>query len=206
MRSMDDDRPRTSDRINRVERSDSRGERLDRAEPRASDPRVEARGEARGGGERPKTTQLATQLQRWADGKATLKDVRGYSDEELYAVAKTAYYFFYQGRLNEARTLFQGLYAVNPLDAYFAKALGVVELAAGNVQGALSAYDVAIKLAPSDPSVYVGRAEVKLYQGNKGQAADDLRKAISVSKDESPIRKKAWAMLQSIGAGGSRNR
>src|SRR5256885_17160762 len=90
-------------------------------------------------GERPPTTDrprtgsstLAAKLQRWADGKGTLKDVRGYSDEELYAVAKTAYFFYYQGRLNEARVLFQGLYAINPLDPYFAKALGGVELAAG---------------------------------------------------------------------------
>src|SRR5262245_37504373 len=61
----------------------------------------------------PKTSPLAARLQRWADGKGTLKDVRGYSDEELYAVAKTAYFFYYQGRLNEARVLFQGLYAID---------------------------------------------------------------------------------------------
>ena len=61
--------------------------------------------------------RLLMQLQKWADGKATLKDVRGYSDEELYAIAKTAYFFYYQGRLDEARTLFQGLYAVNPADS-----------------------------------------------------------------------------------------
>src|SRR5262245_43939121 len=54
----------------------------------------------------PKASSLAARLQRWADGKGTLKDVRGYSDEELYAVAKTAYFFYYQGRLNEARVLF----------------------------------------------------------------------------------------------------
>src|SRR5262245_58172866 len=44
----------------------------------------------------PKASPLAARLQRWADGKGTLKDVRGYSDEELYAVAKTAYFFYYQ--------------------------------------------------------------------------------------------------------------
>jgi type III secretion system low calcium response chaperone LcrH/SycD len=156
--------------------------------------------------DRPKASPLAAKLQRWADGKGTLKDVRGYSNEELYAVAKTAYFFYYQGRLNEARVLFQGLYAIDPLDPYFAKALGVVELAAGNVQGALSAYDVAIKLAPNDPAAYVGRAEVKLYQGNKGQAAEDLRKAIGVSDQESKIRAKAWSMLQSITSSGPRGR
>lgn len=139
--------------------------------------------------------KLVAALQKWADGKATLRDVRGYSDEELYAIAKTAYFFFYQGRVNEARTLFQGLYAVNPTDAYFAKALGVVELAAGNAQGAMAAYDVAIKLAPSDPQAYVGRAEVKLSMGQRAQAIEDLRKASSLAGEGDAVGRKAEAMI-----------
>jgi type III secretion system low calcium response chaperone LcrH/SycD len=142
--------------------------------------------------------KLVQQLQKWADGKATLKDVRGYSDEELYSIARTAYFFYYQGRINEARTLFQGLYAVNPLDANFAKALGVVELAAGNGQGALAAYDVAIKLSPGDVAAYVGRAEVRLALGQKNVAVDDLRKALSIAQDDNPNKAKASAMLAAL--------
>jgi type III secretion system low calcium response chaperone LcrH/SycD len=139
--------------------------------------------------------KLVAALQKWADGKATLRDVRGYSDEELYAIAKTAYFFFYQGRVNEARTLFQGLYAVNPTDSYFAKALGVVELAAGNAQGAMAAYDVAIKLSPNDAQAYVGRAEVKLAMGQKGQAIEDLRRASSLAGEGDAVGRKAEAMI-----------
>ncbi|WP_224369370.1 SycD/LcrH family type III secretion system chaperone [Hyalangium versicolor] len=142
--------------------------------------------------------KLVAALQRWADGKATLREVRGYTDEELYAIAKTAYFFFYQGRVNEARTLFQGLYAVNPTDAYFAKALGVVELAAGNAQGALAAYDVAIKLAPNDVQAHVGRAEVKLALGQKPQAIEDLRKATGMAPEDDPVARKAAAMISAL--------
>lgn len=143
--------------------------------------------------------KLAAALQRWADGKATLRDVRGYTDEELHAIAKTAYFFFYQGRVSEARTLFQGLYAVNPTDVYFAKALGVVEMAAGNGQGALAAFDVAAKLAPQDPAVYVGRAEVKLALGQKQQAMEDLRRAAAMTPPDDPVVRKAGAMLTALG-------
>src|SRR5689334_2786929 len=142
--------------------------------------------------------RLVAALQKWADGKATLREVRGYSDEELYSIARTAYFFYYQGRINEARTLFQGLYAVNPLDSYFAKALGVVELAAGNGQGALAAYDVAIKLSPEDTAAYVGRAEVKLALGQKPQALEDLRRASQVVTPEDPIKPKVFAMLGAL--------
>jgi type III secretion system low calcium response chaperone LcrH/SycD len=141
---------------------------------------------------------LAQRLQKWAEGKATLKDVRGYSDEELYSIARTGYYFFYQGKVNEARTVFQGLYAINPTDAYFAKALGVVEMAAGNPAGAVAAYDVALKIAPRDAAAYLGRAEVKLLQGQKAQALDDLRRAQQFSAPDSPENAKITAMLQSL--------
>ena len=141
---------------------------------------------------------LAARLQKWADGKATLKEVRGYSDEELYSIARTGFYFFYQGKLNEARTVFQGLYAVNPMDPYFAKALGVVEMASGNPAGAVAAYDVALKLAPSDAQAWLGRAEVRLLQGAKAEAIDNLRKAQQHSKPESPENQKVSAMLQAL--------
>jgi type III secretion system low calcium response chaperone LcrH/SycD len=141
---------------------------------------------------------LAARLQKWADGKATLKEVRGYSDEELYSIAKTGYFLFYQGKVAEARTVFQGLYAINPLDAYFAKALGVVEMAAGNPAGAVAAYDVALKIAPKDAGAYLGRAEVKLLQGQRAQAIDDLRRAQQYSEAESQENQKAAALLQSL--------
>lgn len=138
---------------------------------------------------------LAQRLQKWADGKATLKDVRGYSDEELYSIARMGYFFFYQGKVDEARTVFQGLYAINPTDAYFAKALGVVEMAANNPAGALAAYDVALKIAPQDAAAYAGRAEVKLAQGQKAPAIDDLRRAQQLLADGNPLKDKVSAML-----------
>ena len=142
--------------------------------------------------------RLTAMMQRWADGKATLRDVRGYTDDELYAIAKTAYIFFYQGRIAEARTLFQGLYAVNPADAYFAKALGVVEMAAGNPQGALAAYDVALKLDARDAQAYVGRAEVRLSLGQKAQALEDLRRIASLVDADEPLAHKAEAMMTAL--------
>jgi type III secretion system low calcium response chaperone LcrH/SycD len=141
---------------------------------------------------------LAASLQRWADGKTTLKDVRGYTDDELYAIARMAYYLYFQGKLEEARTLFQGLYAVNPVDPYFANALGVVELASGNEHGALAAYDVAIKLAPDDPGGHVGRAEVHLAQGKKSQAMEDLKRAAAVGSPDHNLKPKVYAMLEAL--------
>jgi type III secretion system low calcium response chaperone LcrH/SycD len=141
---------------------------------------------------------LTARLQKWADGKATLKDVRGYSDEELFSIARTGYFFYYQGKLAEARTVFQGLYAIDPLEPYFAKALGVVEMASGNTAGALAAYDVALKIDSEDSMAYVGRAEVKLAQGMRSSAVDDLRRAqTNVGADEA-LKAKILGMLENL--------
>jgi type III secretion system low calcium response chaperone LcrH/SycD len=141
---------------------------------------------------------MAQRLQKWADGKATLKDVRGYSDEELYSIARMGYFFYYQGKYEEARTIFQGLYAVNPLDPYFAKALGVVEMASKNPAGALAAYDVCLKLSPQDSAAYVGRAEVKIAQGQRSGAVDDLRRAAQFVDAQDPLKEKIAALLQRL--------
>src|SRR5690606_8599148 len=134
-------------------------------------------------------------LQAWADGKATLKDVRGYSDAELHAVAQAAHTYFYQGRLDEARTLFHGLFAVDPTNAYFARGLGVVEMAAENPEGALAAFDVAAKLDGRDPGIYVARAEVKLSPNHRRSTLEDLHRAVQVGAPDDPAVKKAHAMI-----------
>jgi tetratricopeptide (TPR) repeat protein len=139
------------------------------------------------------TQQLA---EEWADGNATLKDVRGYSAEELQAIARTAHVFFCQGRIEEARVLFEGLQAIDPLDPYFASALAVVQFAGGNAQAALAAWDAAIPLAPDEPSVWVGRAEVKLALGNRAQAIADLQRALTIASRQHPLRPKIDALLR----------
>ena len=95
------------------------------------------------------------------------------------------------------RTLFQGLFAVNPRDAYFARALAVVEYAAGNPEGSLSAWEVAVKLDPADPAGYLGRAEVLLSTGQRQRAAEDLKKASRLDGD-ARLKAKAESMLGAL--------
>ena len=62
----------------------------------------------------------------WAQGKLTLREIKGYTDEELYAIAHVGYFFLMQGKNDEARTLFEGLVAVDPRNDYYYRALGVI--------------------------------------------------------------------------------
>ena len=62
---------------------------------------------------------IQQQLPRWAAGKVTLKELKGYTDDELYAIAHTAYFFVMQGKNQEAKTLFEGLVAIDPRNDYY---------------------------------------------------------------------------------------
>lgn len=130
-----------------------------------------------------------------AEGSATLQQLRGYSDEALHAVARQAVMLFLQGKLADARSIMQGLAAVNPGEAYFARILGVAECAAGELEEALACFDAAIRLDAQEPAGYVGRAEVLLAMGQRARAAEDLKRALAAGSD-SRMAAKARAMLQ----------
>lgn len=146
----------------------------------------------------PSDKELPQLLARWAEGKATLREVRGYTDEEMYAIARAGHVYFQQGQVTEARAIFQGLFALAPRDAGYARALGVVEWAAGNAEGALQAFDVAVKLDPTAAAGFVGRAEVRIAAGQRREARSDLEKAVALGKPKEPLRLKAEAMLVAL--------
>jgi hypothetical protein len=51
---------------------------------------------------------------------------QAWSQEEMYYIAERAYRLHCEGRLREAETLFAGLSAVSPADAYYRRALAAV--------------------------------------------------------------------------------
>jgi cytochrome c-type biogenesis protein CcmH/NrfG len=143
-------------------------------------------------------TALEARLQDWADGKSTLQEVRQYSDEELFSISRIGYFYFCQGKLDEARKIFHGLFALNPMNSYFARALGVIEMAAGNDKGAVAAYDVALRLNPEDAAALVARAEIRLFQKSRMQAIEDLRRAQHVAGADAALKSKIFGLLRSL--------
>ena len=69
-------------------------------------------------GERLSGQQLQARVEklvtRWSEGRTNLKQIVGMSDEELYAVASQGYYLFLQGKIEQARVIFEGLVAIDP--------------------------------------------------------------------------------------------
>lgn len=138
-------------------------------------------------------------LTSWSTGKTTLREIKKYSDDELSAIAHMGYFFLMQGKYGEARTLFEGLVAVDPRNDYYYRALGVIFQRLGEDDRAIKQFAYAIKLNPGSPHAYVNRAEISIAQGDMHLAERDLRWALERmgSKDEQ-LSKKAWALLSIV--------
>lgn len=139
---------------------------------------------------------LAPLIKSWASGGGvTLKEVKGYSDDELYAIAHQAYYFLLQGKLDEAKTIYEGLNAIDPRNDYYYRALGVIYHRLGDAERALRAFTNATRCAPSNLAAFINRAEVLIATGRKREALADLDHAVSIAKDPTTqLARKAKAL------------
>jgi tetratricopeptide (TPR) repeat protein len=145
----------------------------------------------------PQNAQATQQLlARWAAGKVTLKELKGYTDDELFAIAHTGYFFLMQGKNQEAKTLFEGLVAIDPRNDYYYRALGVIFHKLGDAERAIKQFSYAIQVNPKSAAAWVNRAEVHLSQGKSADAGNDLRKALEVVTPREPqLARKARALL-----------
>lgn len=144
----------------------------------------------------PSAAQMQQMLSRWAQGRITLKELKGYSDDELFAIAHTGYFFLMQGKNDEARTLFEGLVAIDPRNDYYYRALGVIFHKLGDAERAIKQFSYAIQVNPKAAAAWVNRAEVYVSLGRSLEASNDLRKALDVITPREPqLARKARALL-----------
>ena len=144
--------------------------------------------------------ELPALLPKWAAGQITLKELKGYSDDELYAIAHTGYFFLMQGKNNEAKTLFEGLVAIDPRNDYYYRALGVIFHKLGDAERAIKQFGYAIRVSPRSAAAYVNRAEVFLATSRFSEAATDLQRALEhVTPRDVALARKARALLSVVG-------
>ncbi|MBL4818380.1 MAG: hypothetical protein JKY15_03995 [Deltaproteobacteria bacterium] len=130
----------------------------------------------------------------------TLKALRGYTDEELQTVSQIAYYMMMQGKLEDAKTLFEGLVAIDPSQEYYFRALGVLAQKAEDSNLALRHFGYAIQLAPDKPDGYVNRAEIFIYLDDQDKARADLKDALEkIQRNDQMLSQKTWALYRSLG-------
>ena len=143
--------------------------------------------------------RLVKLLGQWSQGRVTLKQIVGLSEDELYAIAGQGYFLFLQGKTEPARVIFEGLVAIDPKNAYYYRALGAIYWRLKEPQKAIRQFTYAIRVAPKEVSSYVNRAEIYVAQGHFKLARDDLAIALKTAGAfDQALVSKAEAMLKLI--------
>lgn len=97
-----------------------------------------------------------------------------WTNDEVYLVAERAHSLYMQGRLREAATLFEGLVALDPENAYCRNALATVYLALDEARNALEQLHVAMRLDSGNMQARQRLCEALLQLGDTSAAAAEL--------------------------------
>lgn len=109
--------------------------------------------------------------------------LEGLDAQALADVAVFGHGLYEQGRLNEARVVFEGLVAMEPPEAFPYTVLGAIFLAQQDVHRALALFEAALELDGDDVAALVYRGEIRLRLGQRTRALDDLRRALATDPE-----------------------
>tara|TARA_Y100001934_G_scaffold262256_1_gene336512 strand:+ start:53 stop:529 length:477 start_codon:yes stop_codon:yes gene_type:complete len=143
--------------------------------------------------------RLEKLTEQWSQGQVSLKQIMGLSNDELYAISTQGYNFFLQGKIQPARVIFEGLVAIEPRNAYYYRALGVIYWREKEPQKALKQFTYAIRVAPNEIASHINRAEVLVANKQFDDARSDLQYALKHAQaHDGALVRKARAILQMI--------
>ena len=105
---------------------------------------------------------------------ATIKELKGISNNELEAVYSLAFNYYRTGKFDEAEKLFNFLALFDHLNPKFWMGVGAVRQVKKDFSGAVQAYGYASFLDLANPKPQLHAAECFLAMGDKRNAASSL--------------------------------
>ena len=132
---------------------------------------------------------------KFVKGEITWAQLEGMTIDEAYAMAEMGYTFLEQGRVEDAKTIIEGLVIGNPYDAYLHALLGTIYAREDNEEDAVEEFSIALGLDPENVDALVARGELFLRHGEFEDAMEDLNKAIELDpNNEHPSTLRARAL------------
>lgn len=133
-------------------------------------------------------------------GKQVSPRVRlGVTPHEFREMGRIGAMYYNRGDLAKARTVFEGLVAMDPDSSDAHAALGALLTRTLENNLALVHLNRAIELNSNEIAAYVNRAEIKLRQHRGEAAVADLKRAIELDpRQKNPAANRARAMVMGI--------
>lgn len=118
------------------------------------------------------------------------------SPQQVAEMSLYGHQLFEQGRVAEARVVFEGLVGMQVKDAFPHTMLGTIYLAQGEQQRAMALFDSALELDPGDLAARVYRGEIRLNRGKLRTALEDLERAIENGLGDDPFVERAKRLVR----------
>ena len=120
------------------------------------------------------TAKIAESVKTLIQEQATLKQLKGVTNDELEAVYSLAFGYYQTGKYEEAHKLFQFLVLFDHLNAKYWFGLGATQQALRDFQNAAVSYGYCSFLKLDNPKPQLHAAECFLALGDKRSAASAL--------------------------------
>ncbi len=131
------------------------------------------------------------------------------SDAQVAEMALFGHRLFEQGKIPEAKIVFEGIVELGVEDPFPHTMLGIIYLSIGDTARALALFEAALALDPEDLAARVYRAEIRLRNGKVRQALEELGKIARDCPKDDPFAKRARKLIDKSGGpstGGRRRR
>ena len=103
---------------------------------------------------------------------------------------------FEEGRVEEARRVFEDLVRLKLDDPFPHSMLGTICLALGDSERALALFQACLAIDPNDLTSLTYRGEIRLNRGEVKKAVVDLNRAIELGAAEDPFVHRARRLLR----------
>ena len=118
--------------------------------------------------------QIEKAAEKFIKDGATLKEVKGITNDELEAVYSLGFGYYRTGKFDEAEKLFQFLVLFDHLSSKYWFALGAVQQAQKDYEKAIASYGYSSFLDLENPKPQFHAAECCLALGDKANAASAI--------------------------------
>lgn len=119
-------------------------------------------------------------LELFRRGEVKFMHVFNMDAKQMASLLVTGHNFFSQGRIEEARLIFEGLSLLDPRNAYVNCILGAIYQQMGKYDQSVFRYTLALEIFPKDIQALTNRGEIYLKVGKFRDAAHDLKAAIDL--------------------------
>ncbi|MCI0412916.1 tetratricopeptide repeat protein [bacterium] len=116
-------------------------------------------------------------VEKFRKGELTFAQLFDINAKQVASLLVTGHQWFEQGRLKDARNIFEGLALLDARNPYVHGILGAINQKEEKYEAAIEWYDMALNIFEKDVNLLTNRGEVCLKLGAFEQAAKDFKKA-----------------------------